>query len=45
MASALAFAGYDVKFVTGDKNHDMIQGGAIMPDALRCSGATIPADH
>jgi enterochelin esterase-like enzyme/sugar lactone lactonase YvrE len=35
MASALTFAGYDVKFVTGDKNHDMIQGGAIMPDALR----------
>jgi enterochelin esterase-like enzyme/sugar lactone lactonase YvrE len=35
MASALAYAGYDFKFVTGDKNHDMIQGGAIMPDALR----------
>ena len=35
MASALTFAGYDVKFVTGDKDHDMIQGGAIMPDALR----------
>jgi enterochelin esterase-like enzyme/sugar lactone lactonase YvrE len=35
MASALTFAGYDVKFVTGDKDHDMIQGGAIMPHALR----------
>jgi enterochelin esterase-like enzyme/sugar lactone lactonase YvrE len=35
MSSALAFAGYDVKFVTGDKDHDMIQGGAILPDALR----------
>jgi gluconolactonase len=35
MASALTYAGYDVKFVTGDKDHDMIQGGAIMPDALR----------
>ncbi len=35
MASALAFAGYDFKFVTGDKDHDMIQGGAILPDALR----------
>jgi enterochelin esterase-like enzyme len=35
MASALAYAGYDFKFVTGDKDHDMIQGGAILPDALR----------
>ncbi|HEY6290445.1 MAG TPA: SMP-30/gluconolactonase/LRE family protein [Terriglobia bacterium] len=35
MASALEYAGYDVKFVTGDKNHDMEQGGAILPDALR----------
>lgn len=35
VASALSFAGYDVRFVTGDKDHDMIQGGAIMPDALR----------
>jgi gluconolactonase len=35
MASALAYAGYDYKFVTGDKDHDMIQGGAILPDALR----------
>lgn len=35
VASALEWAGYDVKFVTGDKDHDMLQGGAIMPDALR----------
>jgi len=35
MASALQFAGYDVKFVAGDKDHDMDQGGAILPDALR----------
>jgi gluconolactonase len=35
VASALEWAGYDVKFVTGDKNHDMIQGGATLPDALR----------
>lgn len=35
MASALKWAGYDVKFVTGDKDHDMEQGGAILPDALR----------
>jgi sugar lactone lactonase YvrE/enterochelin esterase-like enzyme len=35
MSSALEYAGYDVKFVTGDKDHDMDQGGAILPDALR----------
>lgn len=35
VASGLQFAGYDVKFVTGDKDHDMDQGGAILPDALR----------
>ena len=35
MASALEYAGYDAKFVTGDKDHDMEQGGAILPDALR----------
>jgi len=35
MASALEYAGYDVKFVTGDKDHDMEQGGAILPDELR----------
>ncbi|HEV2351983.1 MAG TPA: SMP-30/gluconolactonase/LRE family protein [Terriglobia bacterium] len=35
VASALAWAGYDVKFVSGNKDHDMLQGGAILPDALR----------
>ncbi len=35
MASALAYAGYDFKFVTGDQDHDLIQGGSVMPDALR----------
>jgi sugar lactone lactonase YvrE/enterochelin esterase-like enzyme len=35
MASALEYSAYDVKFVTGDKDHDMEQGGAILPDALR----------
>jgi enterochelin esterase-like enzyme/sugar lactone lactonase YvrE len=35
IVSALEWAGYDAKFVTGTMNHDMKQGGAIMPDALR----------
>ena len=35
MNSALEYMGYDVKFVTGDKDHDMDQGGSILPDALR----------
>jgi enterochelin esterase-like enzyme/sugar lactone lactonase YvrE len=35
MFSALEWAGYDAKFVTGDMDHDMEQGGAILPDALR----------
>jgi len=35
MAEALEFAGYDMKFVMGDEGHNMRQGGAIMPDALR----------
>jgi len=35
MASALEWVGYDARFVTGDKDHDMEQGGAILPDALR----------
>ncbi|HET7841419.1 MAG TPA: SMP-30/gluconolactonase/LRE family protein, partial [Terriglobia bacterium] len=43
MASALKWAGYDVKFVTGDKDHDMIQGGAILPDALRWLWRDYPA--
>lgn len=35
MASALKFSGYQVKFVTGTEDHNMKQGGAILPDALR----------
>jgi gluconolactonase len=35
MASALEYAGYDVRFVPGDRGHDTIQGSAILPDALR----------
>jgi gluconolactonase len=35
MASALEYAGYEVKFVTGTEDHNMKQGGAILPDALR----------
>src|SRR5213078_3820699 len=35
MASALAFAGYDFKFVFGDGSHSGQHGGAILPDALR----------
>lgn len=35
MASALKFSGYEVEFVTGTEDHNMKQGGAILPDALR----------
>ncbi len=35
MASALEYAGYDVKLVVGTEDHNMKQGGAILPDALR----------
>jgi sugar lactone lactonase YvrE/enterochelin esterase-like enzyme len=35
MASALEYAGYDVRFVPGDRGHDNVQGSAILPDALR----------
>jgi sugar lactone lactonase YvrE/enterochelin esterase-like enzyme len=35
MASALKYAGYDVKFVVGTEGHNAKQGGAILPDALR----------
>ncbi|MGH9470684.1 MAG: SMP-30/gluconolactonase/LRE family protein [Terriglobia bacterium] len=35
MASALEYAGYDVKLVIGSEDHNMKQGGAILPDALR----------
>jgi gluconolactonase len=35
MASALEYAGYDVRFVQGDRGHDNVQGSAILPEALR----------
>jgi gluconolactonase len=35
MFEALEFAGYDVKLEMGSEGHNMKQGAAIMPDALR----------
>jgi enterochelin esterase-like enzyme/sugar lactone lactonase YvrE len=35
MYEAMEFAGYDAKLVIGTGAHDMKQGGAIMPEALR----------
>jgi gluconolactonase len=35
MESALAFVGYDHKFVLGDGSHNSRHGGAILPEALR----------
>ncbi len=35
MFQALQYSGYDVKLVMGTEAHNMMQGGAIMPDALR----------
>jgi len=35
MDSALAFSGYDHKFVLGDGSHNGKHGGSILPDALR----------
>jgi gluconolactonase len=35
MHEALEYSGYDVKLVMGSEGHNMKQGGAIMPDALR----------
>lgn len=35
MFQDLQYAGYDAKFVLGDGGHDMRQGAAILPDALR----------
>ncbi len=35
MASALAYRGYEVKFVTGTEGHNGKQGGSVLPDALR----------
>jgi gluconolactonase len=35
MFEAFQFAGYDAKLVIGDEGHNMKQGAAIMPEALR----------
>ncbi len=35
MFEAFEYAGYDAKLVIGDEGHNMKQGAAIMPDALR----------
>jgi gluconolactonase len=35
MASALDYAGYDYKFVTGTEAHNGVHGSAILPEALR----------
>ena len=35
MYDAFRFAGYDAKLVLGEEGHNMKQGGAIMPEALR----------
>ena len=35
MFEALEYSGYDVKLVMGTEAHNMKQGGAILPDALR----------
>ena len=35
VAMALEYAGYDTKFVVGTEKHNMKQGAAILPDALR----------
>ena len=35
MFQALEYVGYDVKFELGEGGHDMGQGAAILPDALR----------
>lgn len=47
MASALAFSGYDYRFVLGDGSHNGKHGGSILPDALRWlwrpAMATLPA--
>ena len=35
MAASLEYSGYDYKCVLGEEGHNDIQGGAILPDALR----------
>jgi gluconolactonase len=42
MYEAFEFAGYDAKLVIGDEGHNMKQGAAIMPDALRWLWADYP---
>ncbi len=43
MYEASELAGYDVKLVLGDEGHNMKQGAAIMPDALRWLWRDYPA--
>jgi gluconolactonase len=43
MYEALQFGGYDVKFELGEEGHNMKQGAAIMPDALRWLWRGYPA--
>jgi gluconolactonase len=43
MYEAFEFAGYEAKLVLGDEGHNMKQGAAIMPDALRWLWAGYPA--
>lgn len=35
LASALKYAGYDVRFETGTGGHDQVQGSALFPEAMR----------
>ena len=44
MASALAFTGYDFKFVLGTGNHSGRHGGVILPDSLRWLWRPVAAD-
>jgi enterochelin esterase family protein len=43
MASSLAYAGYDYRFVFGDGAHNGTHGGAVLPDALRWLWRPAPA--
>lgn len=43
VAAALKFAGYDYRYVVGTGGHNGIQGGAILPDALRWLWRDYPA--
>ncbi len=43
MYEALEFAGYDAKLVMGAEGHNLKQGGAILPDALRWLWRDYPA--